>query len=77
MVSPKCRTTSCPSSARKGHDAGTIDVEAAIAAERDARARIAAATRVDPDLPKAEAQLRKALLMQLVGRRASGTGDLR
>jgi F-type H+-transporting ATPase subunit epsilon len=60
----------------EGERAEEIDLEAAIAAEKVAREKIAAMTRVDPTLPKAETALRVALLRQAIVRRRSGTGHI-
>ena len=58
----------------EGENAEDVDLDAAIAAEREAREKIAGMTKVDPSLPKAEVSLRVALVRQMVARRRSGTG---
>lgn len=61
-----------------GERAEEIDVERAREAERRARERIEQIKKGQPgDLPRAEAALRRALLRQLVGRRASTTEHVR
>ena len=60
----------------EGEHAREIDLDAAIAAEKAARERIAAMSKVDPNLPKAEASLRVALLRQALARKRSGTGHI-
>ena len=59
-----------------GELAGEIDPERAAAAEAKARAEIADRTRIDVDLPRAEAALQRALLRQMLARRKGGTGHL-
>lgn len=60
----------------EGERAEDIDLEAAVAAEKAARAKIDAMEKVDASLPKAEASLQVALLRQAIARRRSGTGHV-
>ncbi len=52
-----------------GELAGEIDLERAAEAEKRARAAISDRTKVDVNLPKAEAALQRALLRQMLGRK--------
>jgi F-type H+-transporting ATPase subunit epsilon len=52
-----------------GELAGEIDLERAAEAEKRARAAISDQTKVDVNLPKAEAALQRALLRQMLGRK--------
>jgi F-type H+-transporting ATPase subunit epsilon len=59
-----------------GELASEIDLERASAAEAKAREAIADRTKIDIDLPRAEAALQRALLRQMLGRRKGGTGHV-
>ncbi len=52
-----------------GELAGEIDLERAAEAEKRARAAISDRTKIDVNLPKAEAALQRALLRQMLGRK--------
>jgi F-type H+-transporting ATPase subunit epsilon len=52
-----------------GELAGEIDLERAAEAEKRAREAISDQTKVDVNLPKAEAALQRALLRQMLGRK--------
>lgn len=54
-----------------GEMAGEIDLERAAEAEARAREQIAQSSKVDVNLPQAEAALQRALLRQMLGRRKS------
>lgn len=59
-----------------GELAGQIDLARAEEAEKRARERIAEATKIDINLPKAEAALQRALLRQMLARKKGGTGHI-
>lgn len=59
-----------------GELAGEIDLERAAEAEARAREQIAQSSKVDANLPRAEAALRRALLRQMLGRRRTARGNL-
>lgn len=59
-----------------GELAGEIDLERAAEAEARAREQIAQSSKVDANLPRAEAALRRALLRQMLGRRQTARGNL-
>ena len=59
-----------------GELATEIDLERAEAAAAKARAEIEDRTKIDVDLPRAEAALQRALLRQMLSRRKGGTGHV-
>lgn len=59
-----------------GEFAQEIDLERVKAAEQKAREKMAGLDKLSADYIKAEASLRKALLREMVARKASGTGEM-
>lgn len=59
-----------------GELAEEIDEERAKAAEERARQRVAERSKIDVDLPRAKAALRRALVRQMLARKRSGTGHV-